>query len=217
MKRNRYDLHALLLLLVSLLVAPVPAQAQSSQKVFDRLKAKYESIDALKAEFDQTMESEYSSDQSTSRGVLYLQGDRYRVETPEQTFVTNGSVTWVYLPSENQVLINDYVEDETTFSISDFLLNYDDRYDVSNATTATIGGEKHWVLTLKPKRKDSFFREVTLSMRDRDAIITRLKVLDVNGTTMSFNLKNIQINPSLGQSTFSFKAPQNAEVVDLRS
>lgn len=204
--------------LVSLgLLSAIPTQAQDAEEVFERLKEKYESIDALRAEFSQTMSSSYMDEEATSRGILIASGDRYRVETEGQTLVSDGEVTWVYMASQNQLLINDNSEDEQSFSVSDFLFDYDDRFDVSEVKTSSIGGERHFVLSLEPKSAEAFFTEATLSMRVRDNVITRLQVVDVNGTTMLFNLTNIELNPELGSEVFSFIAPQGTEIIDLRS
>jgi chaperone LolA len=200
------------LLIVAIFLGMVDqAAAQSADTVFERLKEKYDTIESLRAEFSQTMTSSYMDDEATSKGVLVIQGDRYRVETDGQTLVTDGDVTWVYMPSQNQVLINDHNDDEQTFSINEFLFDYDENFDASDVKTATLGGQKHFVLTLTPKSEDAF------SMRDSDDIITQLQVVDVNGTTMLFNLENIQLNPTLQDNIFSFTPPQGTEVVDLRS
>lgn len=206
------------LLLVAVLVgAADQANAQSAESVFERLKEKYDTIESLRAEFSQTMTSSYMDDEATSSGVLIVQGESYRVETAGQTLVTDGNVTWVYMPSQNQVLINDHVNDEQTFSITEFLFEYDENFNASDVETTTLNGQRHFVLTLTPKKDDAFFTEATLSMREQDDLITQLRVVDVNGTTMLFNLENIQLNPSLAEDVFSFTPPQGTEVVDLRS
>lgn len=212
----RYFLSRLLLVAIFLTIGD-QATAQDADDVFERLKDKYDSIESLRAEFSQTMSSSYMDEEATSRGVLVVQGDRYRVETEGQTLVTDGDVTWVYMPSQNQVLINDYNEDEQTFSISDFLFDYEDNYDASEVALTQLGGKRHFVLTLTPKKDDAFFTEATLSVRESDNVITRLQVVDVNGTTMVFNLENIQLNPPLQKNTFSFTPPEGTEVIDLRS
>ncbi|MEX0746565.1 MAG: outer membrane lipoprotein carrier protein LolA [Rhodothermales bacterium] len=213
---TRASFRSLLLMSLLFLVA-VPAGAQNADEIFARLKAKYDSITSLRAEFSQTMSSSYMDEEATSNGVLVIQGDRYRVETEGQTLVTDGEVTWVYMASQKQVLINDHSEDEQSFSISDFLFNYDERFTVAEVKSNGSGADRHFVLSLKPKAKDTFFTEATLSMRERDNIITSLQVVDVNGTKMIFKLTNIEINPSLGRGVFSFTPPQGTEVIDLRS
>lgn len=193
------------------------AQAQEADALFERLQAKYESIDALRAQFTQTMTSPYADQEETFTGTLIFQQDRYRVETGSQTFVTDGRVTWIYMPVENQVLINDYVEDETAFSLNNFFLNYAENYDITGSDVVQHEGEKHYVLNLKPKSADTFFSDVTIWMRDRDNLVTKLKVTDMNETTMTFTLRDIELNPPLQRDTFSFTPPQGADVIDLRS
>ena len=192
-------------------------QAQSADQVYSQLQAKYKGIQSVRAEFSQTMTSEFTDEAVTSDGVVVMQGNKYRVETKAQTLVTDGKVTWVYLPADQQVLINDYVQDETNFSLNEFLFDYADRYRVSGVKTAQLDGQTHYVLTLTPKQQDAFFTSVVLSMRDRDDLVTRLQVEDVNGTKMDFRLKNIQVNPKLDSNVFTFKPPRDVEVVDLRS
>lgn len=207
----------LALFLVVLFFGQIDVQAQSADQLIQRVQEKYNSIDALRAEFSQTMRSAYSEGEETFSGTLVLQGDKYRVETTNQTLVTNGVVTWIYNASENQVLVNDAVEDETSFSINDFLFNFSDHYTATGTESVTLGGEKHFKINLKPKSPDSFFQDVTVWLRDRDTIITRLEVLDMNETTMLFNLTNIQLNPEVNATTFTFQPPKTAEVIDLRS
>lgn len=200
------------------LLAFVPRlSAQDAEEIFGRLKGTYESIDALRAEFSQTMSSEFLDEEATSNGLLIASGEKYRVETAGQTLVTDGEVTWVYMPSQKQVLINDNTDDEATFSVSEFLFNYDDKFEFSDVRTETLDGEEHYLVSLVPRSSNAFFTEATLSMRARDNMVTRLEVVDVNGTRMVFRLKNIQINPSLEGDVFSFTPPEGAEVVDLRS
>ncbi len=81
----------------------------------------------------------------------------------------------------------------------------------------THDGARHYRLNLKPKSPDSFFREATIWMRDRDDIITKLTVLDVNETRMVFTLDNIELNPVLDTDPFLFTPPDGVEVIDLRS
>lgn len=207
----------LLLLAVVVLSVGQTAAAQDADAVFERLRDKYATIQSLRAEFTQTMTSVYSDEASSFTGQLVLEGDKYRVETGTEVLIVSDEEMYIYRPGEKQVLINDIVEDDNSFSPSDFLLNYDERFDVSGVETVTLDGTRHYKLRLVPKKADSFFQEATFWVRNSDTIITRVEVLDVNDTTMVFALKNIQLNPSIDAKTFTFTPPAGVEVVDLRS
>lgn len=191
--------------------------ARQADVVFDRLLAKYNAITSLRAAFTQTMSSAYMEEDESFTGVLILQGEKFRIETATEVLVVNGHETYVYRPNEQQVLINDVVEDESSFLPNEFLLHHDKRFDVLDVDEVEYEGERHFRLNLKPKDAASFFREATLWMRDRDDVITKLTVLDVNDTRMVFTLDNIEIDPPLAPDTFSFTPPAGVEVIDLRS
>lgn len=210
--------YLLALVVLGVSFAGQPARAQTSaDAVFKRLLDKYNSISALSAEFTQTMTSAFSEGAETFSGRLVLQGEKYRVETGSETLVVDGEALYVYRPADKQVLINDIVEDEYSFSPMDFLTNYDERFEVAGVTTETLDGQKHHRLRLRPKNPDAFYREATLWMRDRDALVTRLEVTDANETRMTFVLKNINLDPTLDAGTFRFVTPAGVEEVDLRS
>lgn len=186
-------------------------QAQDGGAVLDRLRAKYESLDALRARFTQTVGGE------VTEGTLVFRGDQYRIETGNQTLVTDGRTTWVYSKPEAQVLVNDYVEDETGFSPTEFFTRYPERYDVAVRGSETIGGTRHDILALTPKNADAYIREVTLYVRSTDALPTRVRVTDGNGTQLTFDLRDVEVNPALSAEVFRFTPPSGVEVVDLRS
>ena len=217
MKRFSFVFSLALAACFVLLSGQQPAAAQADGDPMERLRAKYESIDALRAEFTQTMTSEYSDTEETFEGTVILDGDRYRVEAGQNTFVTNGEVTWIYDTAKNQVLINDYVEDETAFSLNDFFFESNRDFELTSTENETVDGEAHLVLHLTPKRDDAFFSDVTIWMREQDDLATRLEVLDVNGTKMAFRLDNIELNPPVDDEMFTFTPPEGTEVVDLRS
>ncbi len=187
------------------------AYAQNGGDILARLRARYESTDALRAHFTQTIGD------AAMEGTLTLRGDAYRIETGDQTLVTDGTTAWVYSKADKQVLVNDAVADETAFSPADFFTNYPDRFDVQVQGSEAIGGVRHDRLKLTPKSGGAFLKEVTLFVRTSDALPTRVQIVDGNGTRVAFDLRDVEVNPRLSSDVFRFVAPQGAEVVDLRS
>lgn len=199
------------------LFSPILAIAQSGEEIIAELNDVYESMDGLRGDFTQTMTSAFMDTPQQTAGTVSLQGDKYRIEAGDQTIITDGLSTWVYTESTGQLLINDYVEDETSFSINNFFLNFDEKYTVESVSSENMGGQPHHKLSLKPKAGDSFFTHVTIWVRKSDSLITQLVLLDVNETEMTFSLDAIQIDPGFSDDTFSFTPPEGTEVIDLRS
>ena len=216
---NASFIRLVLSILVALVLFPgqVSGQAALPEQALERLRATYDAIESLRAEFRQAMTYPFDDAEVVSTGVLYLKGDRYRVETETQTFVTNGQVTWIYNIPEQQVLINDYVDDEMTFSVNDFLFDRNAQFEVHAVDAAVRDGADHLQLHLRPRTADAFFREATLWLRERDDLVTRIDVTDVNDTRIRFELEDIALDAPLPPDLFRFTPPAEAEVIDLRS
>lgn len=192
-------------------------QAQSGTDVMERLRSRFEHIHSLRADFIQTIYQPDGSEAGTMQGEILLQKDRYRIETPEQTLVTDGHVTWIYNRATNQVLINDYLDDETTFSLNDFLFDFDRQYEILSVGKALLGGKEHDIVRLRPLDPNSLFREILVVVRPEDTMIRRIELTDVNETRITFDLRNHEIDPPLPPDAFVFSPPEGAEIVDLRS
>lgn len=207
---------SLLFALLTVAFAGQPACAQDAAALLERLQQTYNGEGALRADVTQTMTSPFASGASTFEGTLVAQGDRYRVETEQQTLVTDGAVVWIYNRPRQQVIINEHVDNETAVSPSDFFADFGERFTVASTRTEQQDGQAHHVLTLKPKQADAPVKTLMLWMRARDAVITRLEAVDPNDTTVRFDLSNVRFDESVGAETFTFDPPQEAEVVDLR-
>ncbi len=192
------------------------ARAQSGEEVIATVRNRLRQSKALSADFDQTFTSEYIDHTESVNGTILLQGDKYRVETSLQTFVTDGNITWIYNRTENQVLINNYVEDETTFSLNRFLFDFDDRYYVAEMEGAPSDRSQHRI-TLRAFDAGEFFPEVTMVVDRATYAITRLEVVDANQTLITINLRNLDLNPEVDPNAFTFDPPGSSEIVDLRS
>jgi outer membrane lipoprotein carrier protein len=208
-KHGGLALFATILLLLGGFVPQALAQSDSND-VLNRLRVAYSSMDALRADFTQSVGS------SSMEGTITLQGDKYRIETSDQVLVTDGNTAWAYTRDDNQVLINDYIEDVTAFAPSAFFTRYPDRFDIRVTDSETIRGARHDVLQLTPRTPDPNVREIRLFVRASDSLPARLRLVDSNGTVLTFDLRNIERNPRLATDTFQFRAPAGAEVVDLR-
>ena len=195
---------------VGLLMGIGQGYAQSSDDVIERLRTRYDAMQAMRATFSQTTSSTFLDNVEHFEGDILIQGDQYRIEMSNQTIVTNTIVSWVFNRSENQVLINDYEPDENTFSLTTFLEEFDSAYDVVSYERE----DKLDVLALQPQDPLSLFRDVTL-WADGDVVV-RLDVVDMNDVEMKFELSDIVFNPELSDQTFIFSIPNGVEVIDLR-
>lgn len=197
-------LSGLLFLLVT------PSMGQNADDLLSRLRTRYDAMESMRASFSQATSSTYLDETERFYGEIQLRGDSYRIEMASQTIVTNAVLSWIYNRSENQVLINDYELDETTFSLSTFLSEFDSAYEVESFSES----EGLHSVALVPVDPFSSFRRVTLWARGD--VVEKLLVLDMNDVEMLFELTDIEFNPEFPEETFLFSIPDGVEVIDLR-
>lgn len=209
---------SLRLFLAGLLVGlalPLSAPAQEAPSL-EALQARYDRLGGLQAAFTQVTSSEFAGGSTQVEGTVHLAGNKYRVETPSQTVVTNGTTTWIYSPADSQVVVNDADAEASTITPQAFLTTSAENYTVTSTRSASRQGTPHHVLTLTATGSSARFEDATLWVRRGDDIVTRLRATDRNGTTLDLRLQDIVVNPSIDEATFSFTAPNGVEVVDLR-
>ena len=204
----------LFLFAVSLLLS-IPAQAQNAPSLAD-LQTRYDRLKGLRATFTQVTASEFANDSTQIDGRVLLAGNKYRVESPGQTVVTNGETTWIYSPADSQVVVNDADADATTITPQTFLTASAETYNVADTRTARRDEAVHDVLSLTADSDTARFREATLWVRRSDRIVTRLLATDRNGSTLDLRLHEIIVDPAFDDTPFTFSPPDGVEVVDLR-
>jgi len=201
-------------LLLCLGVSPL-ASAQNGSSL-EAVQARYDRLNGLRATFTQVTQSEFADDSTQIRGRVLLAGNKYRVETPSQTVVTNDSTNWIYSPADSQVVVNDAEANASTVTPQTFLTASAEKYDVASTRTAQRDGVPHDVLSLTATDPSARFKEAVLWVRRSDHIVTRLRATDRNGAIMELRLYDIEVDPGFENRPFSFSAPDGVEVVDLR-
>ena len=202
------------------------AESQSTGKtrftatqVLEKVEEMYATVNDATAEFTQTVSFKYAKiEQSFSGTVSMKKKNKYRVESQQQTLVTDGAIVWVYSPVNNQVLIDLYRESPNTFSPEKFLVGLPKNFRATLVDDNTPEGHAATVLKLLPKSDVSkFVKSLKVWINDNDWSVRRVEYVDMNETRTVYSLKSITFNSGISDERFVFKVPEKAEVVDLRS
>lgn len=205
----RSPLRFAVLALAALVFSSGQAEAQDADAVARRLKQKYGNVRSLTADFTQTV------GRQKLQGKLSVRGEAFRMELPGQVLVTDGDSLWSYSAAEEQVVVQAYDPSDIGFQIGQLFTDYLSVFRPTGASTATIGGVRHDVLSLRPRERGSSVRDVTVYARSSDGVPTRIRVHDVNGASLAFDVRNVRLNPNLPASRFRFTAPPGTETINL--
>ena len=83
-----------------------------ADEILNIVSKKTASYSNIEAHFTNTIISEAADINESQKGVLYVQGDLYRLELKEQTIISNGESNWIHLIDENEVQIIEVDEEE---------------------------------------------------------------------------------------------------------
>ena len=211
----------LLSIVFVLLVHTAFAQDVSPTEVLEKVQKRYTSLNDASAKFSQKVSFKYAKiEQSFTGTVKMKKGNRYRIESQQQTLVTDGKTVWLYTPSTKQVLIDTYKNDPRTFSPDRMLLGLPKNFQATllNEDASSAGAD--YVLKLAPKANTEstrLFKSLKIWVAEKDWSLRKLEYIDLNETRTVYTLSALQFDAGVPDDVFRFTAPANVETVDLRN
>lgn len=202
------------LLLLAAFTAFCVAQP-SPEEVLRNVRRMYSGVTDASATFTQTVAMRFGAPRVQTGTVVVKKGNRYRIETAEQTFCSDGTTVWMATPASNQVLVDAVRSDGRLFSPDAFLagLPTEMRCD-SLRVEATIGR-----LSMTPTggAASRTVRSLTAWVDLRSWTVTRVEYTDRNRTSFTIVLSGVTFNAGMPDSRFRYVPPKGMKVVDLRS
>ena len=144
--------------------------------------------------------------------------NRMRWEYTQPTaklFVLDGRRTYFYVPRDNQVAVAAW-QGSTEFTPLLFLVGRGDLkrdFLIERADDDPKLAAGDTVLRLVPRIEQAQFKEVLIEVRQTEAEILRLSVLEHGGNRNDYLFRRPQANTALPDALFRFKVPPGAEVL----
>lgn len=200
-----------MLKIISTLLLTMPLLAHADG--VERLRAFFDHAASMRAQFQQIVTDNRGQKVQEVDGTMQLQRPgkfRWDYNRPyQQEIVGDGKRVWLYDPELNQVTVRnmDQMLGSTPAALlagskaveKDFTLENLDR-----------GDRLQWVLA-QPRQKDSGFDEVKLGFSRNG--LEKMELYDSYGNLTSISFSQLEQNPALDQSVFSFTPPPGADVV----
>lgn len=209
-------LHRWLVALVLMLCcAGVVHAASAADATAGRQKVEsfLQGLQSLQAQFKQTLADRSGQVVQEASGTLAIRRpDRFRWdyrEPHEQLIVADGARIWLYDTDLEQVTVRKL---DATLSATPAMLlsgqgNLQDNFTV--VQTSQEGGIQ-WV-RMEPKRDDTDFKWVRLGFDG--AALQFMQLADKLGQTTTLEFSQLQRNPAIDPSRFTFTVPAGADVI----
>ena len=201
------------LLLFFLLLPSFLFSQERANEILDKVSQKTASYSTIEAHFINTIINEKAGINESQKGVLYLQGNLYRLELEEQTIISDGESNWIHLIDEEEVQIIEVDDEEESMSPSKMFTIYQEGYKKQFVSETN----SNYIIDLIPKESGSFIK-IELRINKKEMRIAGFTLFDKNGGSYAYDVQLFKENQTFEQGFFQFNtsAHPNVDLIDLR-
>ncbi len=186
----------------------------SKEKVFNDFIKKYGTINTINA-ICSNVESAFQD-----VNIKAKQGNKYRIKTNHIEIVCDGNVVWNYNPKRKSVIISNFdaENNQNIFSLDNIFFNVLPNLEPAKLQNIVSNKKsKQYRLDLHNKNRNAEIKEVYLYLDHKLTKIEGIEVITNNIKIVpKWDIKKLEINKSIPDSTFIFKTPQGVEEIDVR-
>jgi outer membrane lipoprotein carrier protein len=194
--------------------AVIPANPATALK---EVRKHYKEVKTLQASFKESFQWALTGETVERQGkVIVAEGNRFRVETPEQLIISNGAEVYRYNKLRNQVMIESVSKAEDLLP-NKVLLKFAAEFEATSLSPLAVEGVEGYRLDLKPQDPDkALLGEASIWVTAADKTVRRILLVDLNNNATTYTLSDIRFDQSVDSSALAFTPPVGAELFDLR-
>jgi chaperone LolA len=196
------------------------AYAQDVSAVVARLEQRYASVKTVTGSFQQTYRAP-GINQSES-GIFWLKKPglmRWEYRQPEEKlFIANGKESYLYVPFDRQVTVQDFNPSDLHGTPLELLLGaggIHKSFTASWEADIRPKTEKPFLIRLEPRSIESTYSYLVLELDRETSDIRRIVIREKTGNTSEFLLTDMTTNVKIEDGKFQFKIPKGIEIVRL--
>ncbi len=201
-----------------LAVGTVMAQSdKQAEKLLEDVINHTSSYNNFKADLSYTMVNVDMDIDEKKSGVIYVQGDSYRIEMEGQVIISDGETIWTFLEDSDEVMVNDVDESGESISPTQILTKYNDDYKAKFGNGKKYKNSNLKEICLQPKDRKNF-EKMSVTVNANKLSLENFSVYDINGNIFTYHIIDLKPNLDLPLDTFIFdyaKYP-DVEVIDMR-
>jgi chaperone LolA len=206
------------LLVASFILCSVSVYADpTASEIIEKVHTKYKKTNSAIARYTQTVKFKLTKMEQSYNGTLFLKKEKkYRIETDQQTILTDGVTSWAFSPKTNQVVVDNYREDKNSISPEKFLTEYPNDYYSNLVGKAKVNNKDTYEMKLTPKESTSFIKSLKVWVDSDEWFIRKIEMIDMNDNTTTYIVNKIEANIEISNDKFQFKPTSETQVIDLR-
>jgi outer membrane lipoprotein carrier protein len=192
-------------------IAQYDPQAKS---ILDAMSAKYKSVSAFQATFNQKIENQAAGLEEEMEGEITVKGKMYKLEVIGTEIYNNGKEVWVYTPDLEEATVSPYNPEEEEITPGNVYDIYKSGFKYALISKLSNGDR---VIELDPESREKTYHKIRLIVDSKNNMKS-FTVFEKSGNRYIYKIENFKPIASLSDSFFTFDASKNpgVEVVDFR-
>lgn len=190
-----------------------------AKSILDNVSAKFKTYKTVTANFTLSITDANGKVEGTKKGVLYMEGPKYRVNISGQEIYSDGDNIWTYDKSANEVQLTKFDPSANTITPQKMFTNFYDKDFLYKLNGEKKEGSKTvQEIELTPIDKTKTFFKVLVNVDKATKNIISSKIFEKNGDRYIYTVNSMKTNTDIPEALFVFDAKKypKVEVVDLR-
>jgi outer membrane lipoprotein carrier protein len=203
-------------------VAPKEENDPAAKTLLDKVRKKYEAYKSLEMSFSLQLEVP-SQPTETQKGTFKSLGDsKFRLDMTDQTIISDGQTTWIYLKKNNEVQITDADTkgEQSLISPKELMKIYQKgEYNYTIVGEEKAGEKLLTQVEFKPINKKSEYSKLRLAIDKKTKQVASIKAFAKDGGRYTFSVGKQTGDPTFDAAIFTFdksKFPKDVKIEDLR-
>ncbi|MEP2670379.1 MAG: outer membrane lipoprotein carrier protein LolA [Cyclobacteriaceae bacterium] len=187
-------------------------------EILEAMSAKYKSLTSFEANLTSSLTNDTDGIHEEFKGKITVKGDKFKLLVDDQEIINNGTTVWTYLPSAEEVNIDNVDPDTDEMNPSKFYIMYKKGYKYLYLEDQMDGGVLCEVVDLVPEKKDAQYFKIRMNIAKKDKSIQSWTMFDKSGNRYKYAISKFVPNVKVDDSFFTFdpKKYPGVEVIDLR-
>ncbi len=192
------------------------AQEKNANKLLKKVVDKTASYKNFKAQLSYTMVNTEMNINEKKTGLLFVEGNRYRIEMEGQIIISDGKTIWTIINDSQEVMVSAADDSDESLSPTKILSTYSD-YKAKFDKSQSFRKSSLKTIDLKPKKGEKF-QKLTMVVNDKNYRLESFSIYDKDGNIFTYHIINMQTDLNLPSNTFVFSSKDypDYEVEDMR-
>jgi outer membrane lipoprotein-sorting protein len=194
---------------------------EEARKILEKVSSTTKSYSTIRIKFKYIMDNRVEKMKDTTKGVIYLKGDKFKLFFKGNEIFSDGTTVWTHMLDADEITITSVDnDDDESLNPANILTIYEKGFKYRFMGEIKDHGKTFYQIDLYPEHpKDKSYSIVKLKIDKTNYHLSSVKMVGKDGIDYILDLVEFKPNVKVVDSMFTFdpsKYPSDIEINDMR-